>query len=183
MSAPDYYLLDELLAARTDLHDIELRIGAAEARMGDPDVAADMRAMERVLAEHERLLDQYEQLGGSIVKIGQIVGFDDPILAPGYGVKGYWEPLTFAREVGICLLFSEAYDPAKTPVLFVPKPLPQRLTFSSSHPDPDRAMMPGDVATSRAVVAMREFSISVRSRNVPIPPRRRSRKPSIHLGR
>jgi ATP-binding cassette subfamily F protein 3 len=64
---PGRAVLDELLAARSDLHDIELRISAAEARMGDPDVAADMRAMERVLAEHERLLEQYDQLGGPML--------------------------------------------------------------------------------------------------------------------
>ena len=59
------------------------------------------------------------KLGGSIVKIGRVIDFDDPILSPGYGVKGYWEPLTFVREVGICLFFRETYDPAKVPVLFV----------------------------------------------------------------
>jgi pimeloyl-ACP methyl ester carboxylesterase len=60
-----------------------------------------------------------EKLGRSVVKIGQVVGFDDPILSPEYGNKGYWEPLTFIREVGICLFFREKFDPAKIPVLFV----------------------------------------------------------------
>ena len=60
-----------------------------------------------------------EKLGSSVVKIGQVVGFDDPILSQEYGNKGYWEPLTFVREVGICLLFREKFDPAKIPVLFV----------------------------------------------------------------
>ena len=58
-------MLDELLAARADLSALEQRHRAAEARMGDPAVAADMRALERVLAEHERLLEQYEALGGA----------------------------------------------------------------------------------------------------------------------
>src|SRR5262245_46149777 len=58
-------VLDELLAARDDLYALEAQIAAAEARMGDPAVAGDMRALERVLAEHERLLVQFEELGGA----------------------------------------------------------------------------------------------------------------------
>jgi ATP-binding cassette subfamily F protein 3 len=58
-------VLDELLAARADLYTLEAQIAAAEARMGDPAVANDMRALERVLAEHERLLVQFEELGGA----------------------------------------------------------------------------------------------------------------------
>jgi ATP-binding cassette, subfamily F, member 3 len=61
---PGRSVLDELLAARADLSALEQGISAAETRMGDPDVAADMRALERVLAEHERLLEQYTALGG-----------------------------------------------------------------------------------------------------------------------
>jgi ATP-binding cassette subfamily F protein 3 len=62
---PGRPVIDELLAARADLHDLERRISAAEARMGDPEVAADMRALERVLAEHEQLLEQFDALGGA----------------------------------------------------------------------------------------------------------------------
>src|SRR5262245_4277955 len=58
-------VLDELLAARADLYALEAKIAAAESRMGDPAVANDMRALERVLAEHERLLAQFEELGGA----------------------------------------------------------------------------------------------------------------------
>src|SRR5215211_4582857 len=61
---PGRAVLDELLAARADLADLEARIAAAEARMGDPSVAANMRALEQVLAEHEQLLIQFDQLGG-----------------------------------------------------------------------------------------------------------------------
>jgi ATP-binding cassette subfamily F protein 3 len=61
---PGRAVLDELLAARDDLHSLEARIAEAEARMGDPAVAADMGALERVLAEHERLLEQFAELGG-----------------------------------------------------------------------------------------------------------------------
>ena len=60
-----------------------------------------------------------DALGSSIVKTGQVVGLDDPMLSQDYGNTGYWAPLTFVREVGICLLFREPYDSAKVPVLFV----------------------------------------------------------------
>ncbi len=62
---PGRAVLDELLAARADLHALEAQIAGAESRMGDPAVAGDMRALERVLAEHERLLAQFEELGGA----------------------------------------------------------------------------------------------------------------------
>jgi ATP-binding cassette subfamily F protein 3 len=64
---PGRTVLAELLAARADLVALEQRIAAAEARMGDPAVAADMRALERVLAEHERLLEEYAALGGPML--------------------------------------------------------------------------------------------------------------------
>ncbi|MBK9710455.1 MAG: ABC-F family ATP-binding cassette domain-containing protein [Kouleothrix sp.] len=62
---PGRAVLAELLDARADLTELDRRIAAAEARMGDPAVAADMRALEQVLAEHERLIEQHEALGGA----------------------------------------------------------------------------------------------------------------------
>src|SRR5438093_433661 len=41
-------VLAELLSARADLHALEEQINAAEARMGDPAVAADMDTLEQV---------------------------------------------------------------------------------------------------------------------------------------
>jgi ATP-binding cassette subfamily F protein 3 len=64
---PGRAVLDELLAVRTDLHQLEAQIAAAEARMGDPEVSNDMRALERVLLEHERLLERFEMLGGRAI--------------------------------------------------------------------------------------------------------------------
>ncbi len=66
-----------------------------------------------------KLSVSFMDLRGSIVKIGQVIDWDDPFLSLEYGIKGYWEPLTFIREVGFCLYFLEAYDPSKIPVLFV----------------------------------------------------------------
>ena len=58
-------------------------------------------------------------LRSSFVKMGQLISFDDPLLAQEFGNKGYWEPLTFLREVGFSIFFKEKYDAGKTPVLFV----------------------------------------------------------------
>ena len=55
----------ELLDARDDVAALEAQIAAAEAQLGDPAVFNDMKAMERVLAEHERLLERYELEGGA----------------------------------------------------------------------------------------------------------------------
>jgi ATP-binding cassette subfamily F protein 3 len=65
---PQRAVLDELLAARADLADLEARIAALETRMGAPEVAGDMRALERVLAEHERLLAEFERGGGALLR-------------------------------------------------------------------------------------------------------------------
>ena len=54
-----------------------------------------------------------EALGSSIVKTGQIVDLDDPILSQDYGNKGYWGPLTFVREVGFCLFSGSRTTRAK----------------------------------------------------------------------
>jgi ATP-binding cassette subfamily F protein 3 len=64
---PGRSVLAELLAAREDLAALELRIAALEARMGDPAVAADMRVLEQVLTEHERLIVQFEREGGPML--------------------------------------------------------------------------------------------------------------------
>jgi pimeloyl-ACP methyl ester carboxylesterase len=58
-------------------------------------------------------------LHGSMIKVGQVAGLDDPIFSLQHGSKGYWEPLTFIREVGFSIYFKEKYDPTKIPVLFV----------------------------------------------------------------
>ena len=64
---PSRNVLAELLAARADLAALEERIAALETRMGDPAVAADMRMLEQVLTEHERLIEQFEREGGPML--------------------------------------------------------------------------------------------------------------------
>lgn len=60
-----------------------------------------------------------ENLSNSFVKIGQVASFDDPMMARENGAMGYWEPLSFVRKIGFCLLFQQPYDPRKVPVVFV----------------------------------------------------------------
>ncbi|NNJ12302.1 ABC-F family ATP-binding cassette domain-containing protein [Chloroflexales bacterium ZM16-3] len=65
---PGRLVLDELLAARADIASLETRITSLEARMGDPAVASDMAALQRVIDEHGALLAQHEALGGPTVR-------------------------------------------------------------------------------------------------------------------
>ncbi len=83
---PQRSVIDELLAARDDLAAIEARIGALEAQLGDPSVAGDLRAMEQVLAEHERLLARFEQEGG-----GQLHGRAEELLRELDLPEDHWE--------------------------------------------------------------------------------------------
>jgi ATP-binding cassette subfamily F protein 3 len=61
---PGRSVLDELLDARSDLAELERRLVQLETSLNEPPVITDMRRMERVLAEHEHLLGQFETLGG-----------------------------------------------------------------------------------------------------------------------
>ncbi|GAB4212201.1 MAG: ABC-F family ATP-binding cassette domain-containing protein [Roseiflexaceae bacterium] len=83
---PQRNVIDELLAARADLAAIEERIGVLEAQLGDPRVAGDMRALEQVLAEHERLLARFEQEGG-----GQLRGRAEELLRELELPDDHWE--------------------------------------------------------------------------------------------
>jgi len=67
----------------------------------------------------DKITHSPENLSQSFIKTGQVASFDDPIMAPENGVMGYWEPLSFVRKIGFCLLFQNPYDPRKVPVLFV----------------------------------------------------------------
>jgi ATP-binding cassette subfamily F protein 3 len=65
---PERTVMAELLAARSDLANIEANLAALEARMGDPAVTGAMPALAQVLAEHERLLVAYAELGGPMLQ-------------------------------------------------------------------------------------------------------------------
>jgi ATP-binding cassette subfamily F protein 3 len=60
--------LAELLAGRQDLAALEERIERAEARMADPGVLADADGFDRLLAEHARLLEEFDRAGGPMLR-------------------------------------------------------------------------------------------------------------------
>jgi ATP-binding cassette subfamily F protein 3 len=65
---PGRTALDELLAAREDLAELDRRIHAAERRMGDPAILADADAFDRAMLEHAGLLEDYEKLGAPMLR-------------------------------------------------------------------------------------------------------------------
>ena len=50
---------------------------------------------------------------------GAIVDLDDDLFAEENGIRGFWEPVSFYREIGGNIYFLEAYDPQKLPILFI----------------------------------------------------------------
>lgn len=50
---------------------------------------------------------------------GAITDLDDERFSEEYGIKGFWEPLTFYRELGGNIYFIEEYNPEKIPILFI----------------------------------------------------------------
>ena len=77
-----------MLDARPELTALEGELAQAEQRLADPVRAGDMRKMERALANQERLLGQWTELGGERAESEArahltALGLDDrPYLAP-----------------------------------------------------------------------------------------------------
>ncbi len=61
-------VLEEIMAARDDLAELDHAIADAERQMGDPAVLADADAFDSVLHEHDRLLAEYDLAGGPMVR-------------------------------------------------------------------------------------------------------------------
>ncbi|MEM7531795.1 MAG: ABC-F family ATP-binding cassette domain-containing protein, partial [Chloroflexota bacterium] len=55
---------EEAVTAHTVLHEIEEQLAVIDLELGDPDVYGDEETLNRVLAEQERLLQQYADEGG-----------------------------------------------------------------------------------------------------------------------
>lgn len=62
---PDRTALDEALSAHTALHAIEADLQRLEAKLGDPAVYGDEKALSRALDQQHRLLLRFEELGGA----------------------------------------------------------------------------------------------------------------------
>jgi len=50
---------------------------------------------------------------------GALVDLNDERFSPDIGVKGFWAPLEFYKEIGGNIYFLEEYDPQKIPILFI----------------------------------------------------------------
>ena len=50
---------------------------------------------------------------------GDITNLDDDRFAEENGIKGFWEPISFFKELGGNIYFLEEYDPEKIPILFI----------------------------------------------------------------
>jgi ATP-binding cassette subfamily F protein 3 len=57
-------VLQEALTAVPELAQLEAEMERLEQKMGDPDVYADEKALTKVMNAHEKLMVQYEQMGG-----------------------------------------------------------------------------------------------------------------------
>lgn len=57
--------------------------------------------------------------GAHSTQAGALANLDEPTFDVAHGRRGYWEPLSFFRELGGNVYFLTPYDAAKTPVLFV----------------------------------------------------------------
>jgi pimeloyl-ACP methyl ester carboxylesterase len=50
---------------------------------------------------------------------GTKIDLDDDLFSAENGSKGFWEPLSFYKEIGGNIYFLEEYDPEKIPILFI----------------------------------------------------------------
>ncbi len=60
--------IDTVLSARPDLVELEHELAAVATQLGEPEVAADLDRMTRVLHRHEGLLERWETAGGPSVE-------------------------------------------------------------------------------------------------------------------
>jgi ATP-binding cassette, subfamily F, member 3 len=65
---PGRAALDEVVSGHAALGALNEELHAVETRMADPAVLTDADAFDRLLAEHERLLGKYEELGGPMLR-------------------------------------------------------------------------------------------------------------------
>lgn len=77
-------------------------------------------AQSRLRAALARSVMAWPALAGRHSKqAGAIADLRDPVFSAQNGQRGYWEPVSFFRETGGNLYFTEPYDPRRTPVVFV----------------------------------------------------------------
>ena len=54
-----------------------------------------------------------------LIAFGRIASLDDDLFSEDNARIGFWQPITFMKNIGAGIWFLEAYNPDKTPILFV----------------------------------------------------------------
>ncbi len=78
-----------------------------------PEAGETVDAPPGFVISANKSLDLHSRLAGTITNM------DNKLFSEEYGRKGYWEPVTFFKEVGGTIYFLEEYDPDKIPILFI----------------------------------------------------------------
>src|SRR5918911_1363124 len=86
--------MEVVRAARPEISDLQTELEACEEQLGSPEVAADLRRMQRVLERQDRLLRRFTELGGPGY-VGEARGYlrslgldDGDIYRPMRGLSG-----------------------------------------------------------------------------------------------
>ena len=97
-----------------------------------------MEAIKRMIAGRD--LNQVLSHQGIRYSIGEIASLDDPRFAATRGEDGLWMPAESSIKNGFGIYFLDAYDPAKTPVIFVHGAAgsPQDWRYAMEHLDKRR---------------------------------------------
>jgi pimeloyl-ACP methyl ester carboxylesterase len=85
-------------------------------------------------------LGRDSSLSWNNVTIGGVVPLDDDRFGAESGRMGLWQPYQFVEQIGGGIYLLEAFDPGKTPVLFVhgANGYPQNFTYLIEHLDRDK---------------------------------------------
>lgn len=100
--------------------------------------AAMVEAIKRMIAGRD--LNQVISHQGVRYAIGEIASLNDPRFAATRGEDGLWMPAESSIKNGFGIYFLDAYDPAKTPVIFVHGAAgsPQDWRYAMEHLDKTR---------------------------------------------
>jgi len=59
------------------------------------------------------------KMASTLVKLGDLSSWDDPIFDQEHATTGFWKPMTFLKQHGVGIYFMAPFDPNKIPILFV----------------------------------------------------------------
>ena len=64
-------------------------------------------------------VENVDRVSVSLLKIGTLADWEDPIFDDEHGSTGFWKPMTFLKQFGVGVYFIEPFDAKKIPILFV----------------------------------------------------------------